>query len=69
MSDIIIRGASHLSFVSNDLQNQFLNEISILQDLLKQRLKEETDEQTKHEINEITEASKPKKINDDIIYC
>ena len=62
MGNITIKGASHLSFVSDNLQNEFLNEISILQDLLKQRLNEEKNEQTKYEISEIFEASKPKNI-------
>lgn len=62
MKNITVKGALHLSFTSDNLQNKFLNEISILQDLLKQRLNEEKDEQTKYEINEILKVSKPKKV-------
>ena len=63
MNNITDKGALHLSFTDDNLQNKFLNEASVLQDLLKQRLNEEKNEQTKYEISEIIKVSKPKKIS------
>lgn len=64
MNDLVVKGASHLSFYSKkSLSDTFINEVSEIQNILSKRIKIEKDEETKFELNNIFEASKPKRLN------
>ena len=64
MNELVVKGASHLSFYSKEnMSEKFISEVSAIQDLLKEKIGEEKNIETKNELKNILEASKPKSLN------
>ena len=64
MNELVVKGASHLSFYSKEnMSEKFISEVSAIQDLLKEKIDKEKNIETKNELKNILEASKPKSLN------
>ena len=64
MNELVVKGASHLSFYSKEnMSEKFISEVSAIQDLLKEKIGKEKNIETKNELKNILEASKPKSLN------